>query len=118
MKEWLENLDTKTAVKIMLGHYIHEQIIKAINNVSRVYRGANDYNFEFFVELNNKLPQNTDKKIKETLLNSGFDKYINVDIFLSNSCIKVVVNYKKSLNKNDFDNIYGLFMLLGYADKV
>lgn len=118
MKEWLENLDTKTAVKIMLGHYIHEQIIKAINNVSHVYRGANDYNFEFFVELNNKLPRNTDKKIKETLLNSGFDKYINVNIFLSNNCIKVVVNYKKSLNKNDFDNMYGLFMLLGYADKI
>lgn len=118
MKEWLENLDIKTAVKIMLGHYIHEQIIKAINNVSTVYRGANDFWFEFFIDLNNKLPMNTDKRIKENLLNAGFDKYIDVEISITDICLKVVVKYKESLKKEDFNNIYGLLMLLGYADKM
>ena len=118
MKEWLKNLDIEMAIKITLGHYIYEQIIKAINGTSNVYRGQNDYSFEFFVELNNKLPANTDKKIKESLLSAGFDKYIDIKIFITDIFLKIVISYKKSLKKEDFNNIYGLLMLLGYGDKV
>lgn len=118
MKEWLENLDTKVAVKVMLGYYINEQITRAINNASNVYRGQNDYNFEFFVELNNKLPINTDKKIKDNLLSSGFDKYVDITIFITDMCLKIIIKYKESLKKEDFDGMYGLLMLLGYGDKV
>ena len=117
METWIENLDHKMLMNIMLNKYLLDKVKEALEVVDVGHSYKEDQTFQLWIELR-KLPSKSDLRVKAIVRNIGLDKYMKVTFNVDRNYLYIVFNLDPNLTKEDMESISGILLLLGYGNEI